>query len=129
MLKTSSPEELVHAVRVASTGGTYISLRITARLLTATGPRDVTVPVGVADLTSREIEVLTLLAGGESNQGIARHLHLREGTVKVHMKAILRKLGVDNRVKAALVAHRAGLGDRDGSTDRATTRHGRGGVG
>lgn len=111
VLKASSPDELIHAIRTAGQGGTYISPRITARLLTASGPPPASRSTGLADLTPRELEVLTLLAGGASNQGIARRLHLSEATIKVHMKAILRKLGVDNRVRAALVAHRAGLVD------------------
>lgn len=109
VLKASSPQELAHAVRVAHSGGTYISPRITARLITAATPADTDMPAGLADLTPREIDVLKLLAGSESNQGIARQMHVSEGTVKVHMKAILRKLGVDNRVRAALIGHRAGL--------------------
>lgn len=111
VLKASSPDELAHAIRTASRGGTYISPRITARLLTTTSLLRTSTPAGLADLTPRELEVLTLLAAGESNHGIARHLHLSESTIKVHMKAILRKLGVDNRVRAALIAHRAGLVD------------------
>lgn len=109
LLKASSPQELIHAVRVAHSGGTYISPRITARLLATATPEEPRKPAGLADLTPREIDVLRLLASGESNHGIARQMHISESTVKVHMKAILRKLGVDNRVRAALIGHRAGL--------------------
>jgi len=56
-------------------------------------------------LTRREIEVLALLAGGETNARIARRLVVSEGTVKTHVKSILRKLGVDNRVAAAARWH------------------------
>ncbi len=112
VLKASSPGELIHAVRVAAGGGTYVSPRVTARLLAQAvkAPEEgLSDPPGLAHLTGRETEVLRLLTEGESNQGIARRLHLSEGTVKAHMKSVLRKLGVDNRVKAALIAHRAGL--------------------
>lgn len=111
VLKASSPEELVHAVHVANDGGTYISPRITARLLAQAIRQEPQRPPGLSDLTPRETEVLHLLAEGESNLGIARRLHLSEGTVKVHVKAVLRKLDVDNRVKAALIAHRSGWAD------------------
>lgn len=110
VLKASGPDELAHAVRTANGGGTYISPRITARLLTSS-PSSRPPPAGVDDLTPRENEILALLGAGESNQGIARHLYISEGTVKVHMRSVLRKLGVDSRVKAALIAHRAGLVD------------------
>lgn len=109
VLKASSPTELIHAVRIAASGGSYIAPRITARLLERTLTRQPGVTTGIDDLTDRERDVLQQLAHGESNHGIGRQLHLSEGTVKVHVKAILRKLGVDNRVKAAIIAHRAGL--------------------
>lgn len=108
VLKASSPAELTAAVRVAAVGGTYVSPRITARLVAA-APEEPSGP-SFEDLSARELEVLELLATGESNQGIARHLFLSEGTVKVHVKAILRKLGLANRVQAAVAAHRVGLG-------------------
>jgi DNA-binding CsgD family transcriptional regulator len=56
-------------------------------------------------LTRREVEVLALLAGGETNARIAGRLVVSEGTVKTHVKSILRKLGVDNRVAAAARWH------------------------
>lgn len=120
VLKASSPDELIHSIRTAHGGGTYISPRITARLLAAS-PLAAAQQQDLADLTPREIQVLALLGSGESNQGIARQLHLSEGTVKVHMKAILRKLDVDNRVRAALIAHRAGLVEESGARS-ATAR-------
>lgn len=110
ILKASSPEEIIRAIRVAAGGGTYISPRITARLLDrAVLQRSDPAPQGLADLTARELEVLRLVGRGESNHGIARRLLISEGTVKVHVKAILCKLDVDNRVKAAFIAHRWGL--------------------
>jgi DNA-binding NarL/FixJ family response regulator len=53
--------------------------------------------------------VLALLAAGLSNAQIGKRLHLVEGTVKIHVGAILRKLDLDNRVQAAILAHEAGL--------------------
>ncbi|MDF2507002.1 MAG: DNA-binding response regulator, partial [Microbacterium sp.] len=63
----------------------------------------------VAALTDREREVLGLLGAGASNAEIGSRLHLVEGTVKGYVSAILVKLGVRNRVEAAVLAHRADL--------------------
>jgi DNA-binding NarL/FixJ family response regulator len=60
-------------------------------------------------LTEREREVLALLGAGLSNAEIAKRLHLVEGTVKAYVSAILTRLGLRNRVQAAIVAHEAGL--------------------
>ncbi|HJT58814.1 MAG TPA: response regulator transcription factor, partial [Ktedonobacteraceae bacterium] len=60
-------------------------------------------------LTERETEVLQLLAQGRSNKEIARDLHVVEDTVKVHVKHILAKLGVQSRTQAVLCAMRLGL--------------------
>lgn len=107
-LKCSGPEELIEAVRIAASGGTYIAPRITARLLARAAP-PVHMDPRLEALSARERDVLLLLAAGESNDGIARSLHVSEGTVKVHVTSILRKLGVDNRVKAAVIAHQSGI--------------------
>jgi len=58
---------------------------------------------GAGGLTARQQQVLELLKLGESNKVIARHLNMREATVKVHVRQIMRKLGVSNRTQAALV--------------------------
>jgi two-component system nitrate/nitrite response regulator NarL len=60
-------------------------------------------------LTSRERDILRLLAEGEGNRRIADRLGITESTVKMHCKSLLRKLGVPNRTQAALLAHRWGL--------------------
>ena len=68
------------------------------------------------DLTPRESEILCLLAEGQSNKVIARNLGISDGTVKLHVKAILRKLGVHSRVEAAVIAVEQGLrSSRDGA--------------
>ena len=59
-------------------------------------------------LTERQAEVLAMLAAGKSNKEIARELDILEGTIKLHVKAILRKLNVRNRTEAAMTAARAG---------------------
>jgi two-component system NarL family response regulator len=62
-----------------------------------------------ATLTSRETEVLQLMASGESNKGIARKLQIEVGTVKSHMSAIMTKLGASSRTQAAGIAATRGL--------------------
>jgi two-component system nitrate/nitrite response regulator NarL len=64
----------------------------------------------LSDLTPREQEILRHLAEGQSNKGIARALDITDGTVKLHVKSILRKLGVRSRVEAAVIAVEHGLG-------------------
>ncbi|HUL94601.1 MAG TPA: response regulator transcription factor, partial [Usitatibacter sp.] len=63
-------------------------------------------------LTPREREILECLGGGYSNKMIARALDISEGTVKLHVKAILRKLGIHSRVEAAVLAAEQGLKGR-----------------
>ncbi|MFF1795678.1 response regulator transcription factor, partial [Kitasatospora sp. NPDC058263] len=63
----------------------------------------------VAALTTREREVLTLIAAGLSNGQIARRIGVVEGTVKAHVSSVLARLGVANRAAAAVLAHEAGL--------------------
>ncbi|MBD1913265.1 response regulator transcription factor [Leptolyngbya sp. FACHB-8] len=60
-------------------------------------------------LSSRELEVLKLMAEGQSNSEIAAHLYLSQNTIKTYVRGIFNKLGVDHRVQAAVVALRQGL--------------------
>jgi len=110
LLKDAAPEVLVQAVRDLAAGGAVIDPRIAARLL----PRlrwtsgDPSGPVAdvAAELSDREREVLLLLGEGASNAAIGRALDISESTVKGHVTRLLTKLGVANRVQAALVAKR-----------------------
>jgi len=113
LLKAADPRELIAGVRAVADGGAYLSPAIARRVIapyregTRTGV--VEARQAVAVLTDREREVLSLLGGGASNAEIGGRLHLVEGTVKGHVSAILLKLGVRNRVEAAVLAHRSGL--------------------
>jgi two-component system nitrate/nitrite response regulator NarL len=63
-----------------------------------------------AELTPRELEILDRIADGSSNKVIARALSITDGTVKLHVKSILRKLGMRSRVEAAVAAVEYGMG-------------------
>ena len=103
--KSASRQVLVDAIRVIMEGGTYMpAMAVTALRNAQTAlPPD---PANRDELTSRQQRVLTLLAEGFSNKHIARDLDISEITVKAHVSAILKKLGVANRVQAALEARR-----------------------
>ncbi|MFE7140647.1 response regulator [Streptomyces sp. NPDC057644] len=113
LLKDASADELAQAVRVVAAGDALLSPNITKRLIvefsrTAGAPR-VPLKERVGDLTERETEVLTLIAGGLSNAEIARELIVAEQTVKTHVGRILVKLGVRDRTQAAVFAYESGL--------------------
>jgi DNA-binding NarL/FixJ family response regulator len=112
LVKDSEPDEIVRAIEAAMDGDTPLSPRV-ARLVVQRArmaPGAGGTPARVADeLTERELEVLQLLAGGLDNAEIANALFLSPTTVKRHVSAIVSKLGVANRVQAAICAVRAGI--------------------
>ncbi|MEJ7797040.1 MAG: response regulator transcription factor [Solirubrobacteraceae bacterium] len=111
LLKDVLPEQLIAAIRVVAGGDALIAPAITKRLIeqfARTAPPR-TPPVGLGELTPREIEVLILVAHGLSNGEIADELVLSQATVKTHIKRILAKLGVRDRVQAVVTAYEAGL--------------------
>lgn len=117
MLKDATPEDLEQAIRVAmSGGGNVLSPRVIQNLFEATeeGPADDGGPAPRAHgtLTQRETDILCLLVEGRSNRDISRALFLSEKTVKAHLAAIFRKLGVTNRTQAAMAAVAMGIGPR-----------------
>ncbi|MER5458609.1 response regulator transcription factor [Micromonospora sp. NPDC002389] len=112
LLKESAAEELAYAIRAAANGNAYLSPKITRQVLdrlpaATVRPEEDLVKVGM--LSSREREVLVLLAQGLSNAEISQRLFVSEGTVKTHVYRVFAKLGCDNRVQAAMLAQRAGL--------------------
>jgi DNA-binding NarL/FixJ family response regulator len=111
LLKDVLPEDLIAAVRVVADGDALIAPTVTKRLIEhfiRTAPPS-TPPAELSDLTPREVEVLTLIARGLSNGEIAADLVLSEATVKTHVKHVLAKLGVRDRVQAVVFAYEAGL--------------------
>jgi DNA-binding NarL/FixJ family response regulator len=98
--KSAPGQVLINALRVIIAGGTYMPTGIVAALRNADGPP------GRNDLTLRQRRVLELLSTGLSNKHIARELDISEITVKAHVSAVFRKLGVTNRTQAGLEARR-----------------------
>ena len=122
LLKDMEPDTLVMALRSIVAGETVVALSLTpvlARVVQGHEPAAPTDGEGPFDvLTPRESEILVLLAEGLSNRGIGNSLGISEGTVKVHVKAILRKLGVASRVAAAVLAVEHGWGGSKSTADR-----------
>ncbi|PPF60187.1 response regulator transcription factor [Clavibacter californiensis] len=120
LVKDTRPEHLMEAIRAVADGDAAISPRVTRRMIELLGP---TMPAtggaagtgeGAADprlrpLTARELEVLTALAEGLTNQEIAGRLYLSESTVKTHVGRVLAKLEVRDRVQAVILAYDCGL--------------------
>ena len=116
MLKDATPEDLEQAIKVAmSGGGNVLSPRVIQNLFEAmegggTSENGDRIHRPNASLTQRETDILALLAEGKSNRDISRALFLSEKTVKAHLAAIFRKLGVTNRTQAAMAAVSMGIG-------------------
>jgi two-component system nitrate/nitrite response regulator NarL len=108
LLKDMEPDALIAALGRIVQGETLVAPELTGVLAKAVqGERDAEAgdsQKAMADLTPREREILCLLAEGQSNKLIARNLGISDGTVKLHVKAILRKLDVHSRVEAAVIA-------------------------
>jgi DNA-binding NarL/FixJ family response regulator len=111
LLKDVQPADLVDAIRVVAAGNSLFGPAATERLVARFGQqRDPSAPTrSLEELTEREREILRLLATGLSNAELATTLHLSETTVKTHVSAVLRKLGVRDRVQAVIAAYDAGL--------------------
>lgn len=126
LLKDTAVGTLIDAVRILAAGGTVFTPTVGRAVVDgflgapppapervpdhdpgAGGPREAQI-AAVGTLTGRERDVLALLAAGEPNARIAAELRISVGTVKDHVRAVLRKLGAPNRVAAAVIAHRAG---------------------
>jgi DNA-binding NarL/FixJ family response regulator len=110
LLKDAPEEQLGAAIRVAADGGALFSAGVTRRLIErfaelGTGPP----PPQLDELSPRELEVLELLARGNSNAEIAAHLVLSEHTVKTHVARILQKLDLRDRTQAVILAYESGL--------------------
>lgn len=102
LLKDMDPEELLDQLRRAINGKMVLSAALTEVLATAIRKPASRQQADINNLTNREYEILTLIAKGMSNKVIARELGISDGTVKVHVKHLLKKLGLRSRVEAAV---------------------------
>lgn len=127
--KSSTGQVLLAVVRLVLAGGTYLPPHVLhengalagwARPLRGSPPLAPTLPSAppapADSLSSRQREVLLKAVQGKANKVIARELHLSEGTVKAHLSAAFRALGVSNRTEAVSVAAKAGLTSAEGGT-------------
>jgi DNA-binding NarL/FixJ family response regulator len=112
MLKDAPRDQLVSAIRTIASGDALIAPSLLRRLVEdfvrrpAPGSRT---PTELSDLTERELEVLKLVARGLSNAEIATTLFLSEATVRTHLRHILSKLNLRDRVQAVVLAYESGL--------------------
>lgn len=110
--KASTPADIISAVHTVNAGGAALSPVVARWLLDNTSvplARKSTAHAQVSRLTPRQLDVLTGVARGQDNAQIARDLHLSDATVKGYVSEILRRLGVDRRIHAAVIAHQAEL--------------------
>jgi DNA-binding NarL/FixJ family response regulator len=117
LLKSGDPRELLAGVRAVAGGAAYLSPEVAHRVISHLDGgrmrRAAEARSQAGGLTPRERDVLALLGAGLSNAQIGTRLHLVEGTVKTYVSAILARLGVGNRVQAAIIAYEAGLVGED----------------
>ena len=106
-VKGADVERLVTAIAAAQEGAVYLDPKIARRVIEHLKPPAIITPIG--QLSARELDVLKLIVEGYSNPEIANALYLSPNTIKTHIRGIMNKLAVDDRVQAAVVALRAGL--------------------
>ncbi|MCI0182867.1 response regulator [Sulfoacidibacillus ferrooxidans] len=111
MIKTADPDELLHAVHSVALGEAVVPSNLALKILSdlSRPKRQEIVGDAVEPLTAREIEVLRELGTGAPNKDIAKRLYISENTVRNHVRNILDKLHISNRVEAATYAVREGL--------------------
>jgi DNA-binding NarL/FixJ family response regulator len=113
LLKRTRPEELIAAIHTVAAGDALLSPSVTRRVIDRVAAQPVigyaATDERLAELTPREREVLELIAQGLGNREIAAALVVEETTVKTHVKRILSKLGLRDRVHAVILAYESGL--------------------
>ena len=112
LLKRTRPEELIAAIHTIAAGDSLLSPSVTRTVIQRMARRpapDRSAEERLDELTPREREVLALIAGGLSNNEIAAELVVEESTVKTHVRHILRKLRLRDRVQAVILAYESGL--------------------
>ena len=121
LLKDMQPDELVRALRKIVAGEIVVAPELASVLasivqnnnssdgLNEHAADQIASQSAMASLTPREIEILCLITDGQSNKMIARKLNISDGTVKLHVKSVLRKLDIHSRVEAAVMAVESGI--------------------
>jgi DNA-binding NarL/FixJ family response regulator len=112
LLKRTPPEELIAGVRTVATGESLLSPSVTRRVIDRMAQQptpDLSDQAKLSELTAREREVLGLVAGGLSNREIAAELVIEQATVRSHIRRILMKLGLRDRVQIVIFAYETGV--------------------
>ncbi|MEJ2852519.1 MULTISPECIES: response regulator transcription factor [unclassified Saccharothrix] len=112
LLKDTDPVELLHALRVVAQGDALLAPSVTRRLIEEFAARPEhrrPDPAALRELTAREREVLTLVAGGLSNDEIADHLVISPATARTHVSRVMTKLGARDRAQLVVLAYESGL--------------------
>ncbi|MBL7253123.1 response regulator [Paractinoplanes lichenicola] len=111
LLKEISPEGLLDAIRITAGGGRLFAPSVVRRLVEAyVGmPARPGAHADLAELTTRELEVLRLVATGAGNEAIAETLFIGEATVKTHLNRLMTKLGLTSRAQVVVLAYETGL--------------------
>jgi DNA-binding NarL/FixJ family response regulator len=109
LLKDTTPQQLAEAIRTVAAGNAVLAPTDLARLLDRTFAVPSAPPASYVALTGKEREIFAAVARGLSNSEVAGAVHLSESTVKTHVGAILRKLGLRDRVQIVVFAHEHGL--------------------
>jgi DNA-binding NarL/FixJ family response regulator len=107
--KTGSSESMLNGLRTVLAGGIFVSPQLTMAMPEPEQQSTAAATAVLAQLTPRQVDVLAMLRKGKSNKEIGRELNLAEITVKMHVTAILKALGVHNRTQAAIMAEQLGL--------------------
>jgi DNA-binding NarL/FixJ family response regulator len=127
VLKESSPEDLLAAIRVVAAGDALLAPRVTRRLIADFAQRETTTAarttrVDLDILTDREMEVFSQVARGLSNAEIAEVLHMSPGTAKTHVSRLLTKLQLRDRAQLVVLAYESGVAIA-GQQSTATGEH------
>jgi DNA-binding NarL/FixJ family response regulator len=112
LLKRSRPEDLIAAVHAVAAGDSLLSPSVTRRVLDRMAAQPPAAPVDASALdrlTPRERQVLLLIARGMSNREIAAELYVEESTIRTHVKRVLMKLDLRDRIHAVIYTYETGL--------------------
>jgi DNA-binding NarL/FixJ family response regulator len=120
--KSAAEAVLIHAINTALAGGYYVPTSLISVVNAATFNNDsdlppISIETITSTLTERQVQILTMVAQGKTNKQIARECGVTDNTVKVHVSAILRSLGLSNRTQAGLLGQKLGLMSGDFSRD------------